>query len=82
LDFQHQLIEINKESLSRLLQSVIDEKKIVKIIPKDLDSFFKVCFILDNINKVPENANLWLIYILIYINNTSGEKFREAGKAF
>jgi len=69
LDFQHQLIEINKESLSRLLQSVIDEEKIVKIIPKDLDSFFKVCFILDNINKVPENANLWLIYILTYINN-------------
>jgi hypothetical protein len=69
LDFQHQLIEINKEILSRLLQSVIDEKKIVKIIPKDLDSFFKVCFILDNINKVPENANLWLIYILTYINN-------------
>jgi len=68
LDFQHQLIEINKESLSRLLQSVIDEKKIVKIIPKDLDSFFKVCFILDNINKVPEN--------------TSGEKFKEAGKIF
>lgn len=55
--------------MSRFLQSVIDEKKIVKIIPKDLDSFFKVCFILDNINKVPENANLWLIYILTYINN-------------
>ena len=69
LDFQHQLIEINKESLSRLLQSVIDEEKIVKIIPKDLDSFFKVCFILDNIDKFPENANLWLIYILTYINN-------------
>jgi hypothetical protein len=69
LDFQHQLIEINKESLSKLLQSVIDKEEIVKIIPKDLDSFFKVCFILDNINKVPENANLWLIYILTYINN-------------
>jgi hypothetical protein len=69
LDFQHQLIEINKESLSKLLQSVIDKEEIVKIIPKDLDSFFKVCFILNNINKVPENANLWLIYILTYINN-------------
>jgi vesicle coat complex subunit len=50
------------------LQRVIDENKIVKIIPKDLDSFFKVCFILDNLNKIPENANLWLMYLLSYID--------------
>lgn len=68
LDFQHELININKERLSYLLQGVVDENKIVKIIPKDLGSFFKVCFILDNINKIPQNANLWLIYLLSYIN--------------
>jgi hypothetical protein len=68
LNFQHQLIDINKDKLSNLLQSVIDEDKIVKIMPKDLDSFFKVCFILDNLNKIPQNANLWLIYLLTYIN--------------
>jgi len=68
LNFQHQLINIHKEELSHLLQGVIDENKIVKVIPKDLDSFFKVCFILDNINKVPDNANLWLVYLLTYIN--------------
>ena len=64
LDFQHALIDINKDRLSYLLQGVIDENKIVKIIPKDLDSFFKVCFILDNLNKISQNANLWLIYLL------------------
>jgi hypothetical protein len=69
LNFQHNLIEIYKEKLSNLLQSVIDENKIVKIIPKDLESFFKVCFILDNINRVPQNANLWLIYLLTFIND-------------
>ena len=68
LNFQHALIDINKDILSYLLQGVIDENKIVKIIPKDLDSFFKVCFILDNLNKIPQNANLWLIYLLSYIN--------------
>src|SRR3989338_2205702 len=71
LDFQHELIDINKENLSHLLQSVIDENKIVKIIPKDLDSFFKVCFILDSINKIPKNANLWLIYLLSYIGENN-----------
>jgi hypothetical protein len=69
LNFQHDLIDINKEKLSHLLQRVIDENKIVQIIPKDLDSFFKVCFILDNINKIPRNANLWLAYLLSYISN-------------
>ena len=68
LNFQHQLLDINKDKLSNLLQDVIDEDKIVKLMPKDLDSFFKVCFILDHLNKIPQNANLWLIYLLTYIN--------------
>jgi len=70
LNFQHSLIDINKDKISYLLQSVIDENKIVSIIPKDLDSFFKVCFILDNSNKIPQNANLWLIYLLSYITKS------------
>jgi len=78
LNFQHALIDINKDRLSYLLQGVIDENKIVKIIPKDLDSFFKVCFILDNLNKIPQNANLWLIYLLSYINeNVSLEEISK-----
>jgi len=69
LDFQHKLINMNKDKLSYLLQGVIDENKIVQIVPKDLDSFFKVCFILDNLNKIPQNANLWLIYLLSYVGD-------------
>lgn len=68
LDFQHQLIDINQENLSHLLQIVVDEKKIVKIIPNNLESFFKICFVLDNLNKVPENANIWLVYVLSYLD--------------
>ncbi|HOV22070.1 MAG TPA: hypothetical protein PLW95_05255 [bacterium] len=68
LNFQHELIDINREKLSILLQSVIDENNIVKIIPKDLESFFKVCFILDNLNKIPQNINLWFVYLLSYVN--------------
>lgn len=71
LDFQHKLIDIDKEKLSYLLQSIIDENKIIKFIPKDLHSFFKVCFILDHLNKVPQNANLWLVYLLSYINENN-----------
>lgn len=67
LNFQHELININKEELSSLLQGVIDENEIIKIMPKNLDDFFRVCFILDNIDKIPKNANLWLVYVLSYV---------------
>lgn len=69
LEFQFDFIDRNKNKLAYLLQNVIDENQIVKIIPKDLDSFFKVCFILDNMNKIPKNANIWLIYLLSYFNS-------------
>lgn len=74
LNFQHDLIDINKEKLSYLLQQVIDEQKIVKIVPNDLDSFFKVCFILDNLNKVPQNINLWLVYLLSFVSDKNTTK--------
>lgn len=78
LNFQHQLIDLNKEKLSYLLQNIIDENQIVKIMPKNLDSFFKICFILDNLNKIPQNAALWLIYLLSYINK--GNNLEEISK--
>ncbi len=66
LDFQHDAINVSKNQLSYLLQQVIDENKIVKIMPKTLDGFFKVSFILNHIEKFPENANMWLVYLLSY----------------
>ncbi|MGC8842766.1 MAG: hypothetical protein ACP5QS_02400 [bacterium] len=67
LNFQHGLIDIYKERLSTILQNVVDEEKIVKIVPKDMESFFKVCFILDSLNKTPLNKSLWLCYVLSYV---------------
>ncbi|HOQ83894.1 MAG TPA: hypothetical protein PLT80_06545 [Candidatus Syntrophosphaera thermopropionivorans] len=78
LNFQHSLIDIYKDKLSFLLQSVIDEDKIINIIPNELESYFEVCFILDNLNKVPHNANLWLVYLLSYI--TEGISLNEIAK--
>jgi hypothetical protein len=69
LDFQHQLLSIWENDLSQELQKVIDEDKLLKIVPKTLEGFFQVCFILDHINKIPENINLWIVYLLSYINN-------------
>ncbi|MBC6415355.1 MAG: hypothetical protein GDA46_03075 [Bdellovibrionales bacterium] len=68
LDFQHKVIEIEKEKCAYLLEQVLDKEKVLKIIPKTLDGFFKVCFILSHLQKVPANASLWLIYLLSFLN--------------
>ena len=62
LNFQHTAVEKEKERLSCLLQQVVDEEKILKIMPKTLDGFFKVCFILGHIEKSPANAGLCISY--------------------
>ena len=68
LNFQSDFIKIEEQKLSNLLQEVIDKNKILQIMPNDLDSFFKVCFIIDRMNEIPVNANLWLVYLLSFYN--------------
>lgn len=68
LDFQHEAIEKEKEKFSHLLQQVLDEEKVLKIMPKTLDGFFKVCFTLNHLEKTPVNASLWLIYLLSFLS--------------
>lgn len=67
LDFQHQKLDQEKEKLSRLLQTVVDEDKLIKIMPRNLGGFYKVCFILDHIEKTPDNSSLWLVYLLSFL---------------
>ena len=68
LNFQHTAIEKEKEKFSSILQQVIDEEKILKIMPKNLDGFFKVCFILNHIEKFPVNAGIWIVYLLSFLS--------------
>lgn len=69
LNFAFEFMRLEEENLSHLLQSVIDKEEIVKFIPKSLESFYHVCFILDKINQIPVNANLWLMYVLSFFND-------------
>jgi len=51
-------------------------KAFINIVPNNLDGIFKVCFILDNINRIPKNINLWLTYLLTFVNEkTHYQKF-------
>jgi len=68
LNFAYDFIKREENKLSYLLQSVIDTEQIVKFIPKDLDSFYKICFLIDKLNETPVNTNLWLIYVFTFFN--------------
>lgn len=57
--------EVWKE-VFRVLQP--GRKAFINIVPDNLDGIFKVCFILDNINRIPKNINLWLTYLLTFVN--------------
>jgi len=62
LETQSKFIEEEGEKLSGQLQSVIDRDKTFKIVPKTLDGFYRACFLMDQLNKRPENDSLWLVY--------------------
>ena len=68
LDFQHSAVELEREKFSHLLQQVLDEEKVLKIMPKTLEGFFRVCFTLNHLEKTPVNASLWLIYLLSFLD--------------
>ncbi|HDP97242.1 MAG TPA: hypothetical protein ENN25_06090 [Euryarchaeota archaeon] len=69
LEFQHDWIDISREALSSELQQVVDEDGLVSVVPKDRESFFRICFILDHLNKSPKNANLWLVYLMTWVSS-------------
>lgn len=62
LETQSKFIENESEKLSGQLQSVVDHGKTFKIVPKTLGGFYKACFLMDQINKRPENDSVWLVY--------------------
>jgi len=69
LNFQFDFLRQEEIKLSHLLQSVIDKDAIVKFVPKNLDDFYKVCFIIDKLNETPENASLWFVYVLTFFDD-------------
>ena len=64
LDFQHRFLDIENQRFSRQLQRVIDEDTLIRIVPRTLNGFYRVCYLLDKIQKPPDAPGVWLIYLL------------------
>ena len=69
LEFQSEFIEQEARRLSRELQQVVDEERLLSIVPRTLEGFYRVCFLLDRIGKQPDAPGVWLVYLMSFFND-------------
>ena len=58
---QYLLSDTNKFSCE--LQEAVDKDKLITIMPKTLEGFYRVCFLLERMDENPKQAGIWLIYL-------------------
>ena len=69
LEFQAEFMEQEARRLSRALQQVVDEERLLSIVPRTLEGFYRVCFLLDRIGKQPDTPGVWLDYLMSFFND-------------
>lgn len=69
LEFQAQFLDQENQRLSRELQQVVDEEKLLSIVPRTLEGFYRVCYLLDKIGKRPDAPGVWLVYLVSFFND-------------
>ncbi len=69
LEFQHQFLDIENQRFSHQLQRVVDEEILLKIVPRTLEGFYRVCYLLDKIQKTPDASGVWLVYLLSFFDS-------------
>lgn len=69
LEFQSEFMEQEVRRLSRELQQVVDEERLLSIVPRTLEGFYRVCFLLDKIGKQPDAPGVWMVYLMSFFND-------------
>lgn len=69
LEFQAEFLEMEGRQFAKELQQVIDEERLLSIVPRALEGFYRVCYLLDNIGKEPDAPGVWMIYLLSFFND-------------
>ena len=68
LEYQAKLYEQESTRLSTELQKIIDKDKQFSIPPKDISGFYESCFLMNRLNRIPDNRNLWIGYLASYLS--------------
>ena len=69
LEFQAEFLELESRRFAKELQQVIDEERLLSIVPRTLEGFYRVCYLLDNIGREPDAPGVWMIYLLSFFND-------------
>ena len=69
LEFQHEYLTMESVKLSRQLQQVVDEETVFRIVPRTLEGFYQVCYLLDKIGREPDTPGVWLVYLLTFFTS-------------
>ena len=70
LEFQSKFMDQEARQLSRELQQVVDEERLLSIVPRTLDGFYWVCFLLEKIGKQPDAPGVWMVYLMSFFNDS------------
>ena len=69
LEFQHEFLSLESRKLARRLQQVVDDETLFQIVPRTLDGFYQVCYLLDKLGKEPDAPGVWLVYLLTFFRD-------------
>lgn len=69
LEFQAEFMEQETRRFARELQRVVDEEQLLSIVPRTLDGFYRVCYLLDKIGRQPDAPGVWLVYLLSFFDD-------------
>lgn len=69
LEFQHDFLSLESTKLSRQLQRVVDDESLFRIVPRTLEGFYQVCYLLDKLGREPDAPGVWLVYLLTFFKN-------------
>lgn len=75
LSYQHKFVDNEKTRFAHLLERVVDDNELLNIAPKNLPDFYKVCFLLERMDKTPVNASVWLVYLSTAHRNDVKDSF-------
>ena len=69
LEFQSKFMEQEAHQLSRELQKIVDEERLLSFVPRTLEGFYRVCFLLEKIGKQPDAPGVWMVYLMSFFND-------------
>ena len=69
LDFQQEFLSLESTELSKRLQQVVDEETVFKIVPRSLEGFYQVCYLIDKLGREPDAPGVWLVYLLTFFKD-------------